>query len=460
MRWRHLAGLWAGLVFAAVGAQAADASATGPAPKGRLLGSMTWVEARAALTPQTVVVIPLGAESKEHGPHLPLDTDFRQAEFFKQRVLAEADVVVAPTLNYGFYPAFVEYPGATSLSLAVSRDMVLEVVQGLARFGPRRFYVINVGVSTNRPLAQVRARLAAEGIALAYTDLTGPAVRALERQVETQQEGTHADEIETSIMLDIAPSAVDMRKATVDYMPGQAKVRGPMTLDAKSPLYNASGIYGDATRATPAKGRVLTDGMTRILLDEIAALRQAPLPTRLERQFVNGSLVSAADPAASFTVDKAFHYVGGQRIDLFKIAGAEQHFFIDAAPSGAIRRFYWLQFEQFHLDNDKVYNYAGITQQPVTLGRLPFMGDVRVSPNYFTMDDRPGSDSKAAETFLRAQGLGLDGSFVTLRMFHLPDASRRKELMVIYGERLLPDADAGAVKAAITGRAQAGMEMR
>ena len=173
----RLLALIAVVVVALPGAFAAD----GAAPKGRLLARMNWVEARSALTPQTVVVIPLGAESKEHGPHLPLDTDFRQAEYFKQRVLAAADVVIAPTLNYGFYPAFVEYPGSTSLSLAVSRDMLVEIVRGIARFGPRRFYVINIGVSTNRTLAQARALLELEGIALAYLDLTGPTVRALER---------------------------------------------------------------------------------------------------------------------------------------------------------------------------------------------------------------------------------------------------------------------------------------
>ncbi|XHS76500.1 creatininase family protein [Burkholderiaceae bacterium UC74_6] len=421
---------------------------------------MSWVEARAALTPQTVVVIPLGAESKEHGPHLPLNTDFRQAEYYKQRVLAAADVVVAPTVNYSFYPNFVEYPGATSLSLGVSRDMLLEIVRGLASFGPRRFYVLNTGVSTNRPLAQVRARLAAEGIALAYLDPIGPRVKATESQVETQQEGAHADEIETSMMLDIDASIVDMSKATVEYLPRKANARGIWSLDPKSPLYNPSGIYGDATRATAAKGRFINDAKVRVMLDDIEALRRAPLPVRLERQFVNGSLVSANDPAASFTVNKDFHYIGGQRIDLFKLAGAEQHFFVDVSPGNSIRRFYWLQFEQFHPDNDKVYNYAGIVQQPVPLGRLLFMGDVRVSPNYFTMDDRPGSDSKAAENFLRSLGLNIDGTFVTLRLFHLTDASRRKELMVIYGERLMPDTDASAVKAQIIERAQTGMELR
>jgi creatinine amidohydrolase len=260
------------LVFAANTAAAADE----PAPKGRLLSRMSWVDAKAVLTPETVVVIPVGAESKEHGPHLPLDTDFRQAEYFKNRILVEADVVIAPTMNYSFYPAFVEYPGSTSLSLLVARESLLDVIRGIAKFGPRRFYVINIGVSTNRPLAQASALLAREGISLRYLDLTGPTVRALEKQVETQERGTHADEIETSMMLAIDPSVVDMKKAVVEYMPGAST--GVLSLDPKNPRYNASGVFGDATLATVAKGRIVVDGMTRIIKDEIEELRRAALP--------------------------------------------------------------------------------------------------------------------------------------------------------------------------------------
>jgi creatinine amidohydrolase len=40
-----------------------------------------------------VVVIPVGGQSKEHGPHLPLGPDFIQAEYFKNRVLFESDVL-------------------------------------------------------------------------------------------------------------------------------------------------------------------------------------------------------------------------------------------------------------------------------------------------------------------------------------------------------------------------------
>jgi len=50
------------------------AAALLPAPgseaPGVLLEDLTWVQAEKALTPAAVVVLPLGAESKEHGPHL------------------------------------------------------------------------------------------------------------------------------------------------------------------------------------------------------------------------------------------------------------------------------------------------------------------------------------------------------------------------------------------------------
>src|SRR5262249_26392853 len=155
------------------------------------------------------VVLAIGAAAKEHGPHLPLETDYVIAQHLLGRVVASADVVAAPTISYSFYPAFVEYPGSTNVSLSVARDMLCDVVRSIARHGPRRFYVVNAGVSTNRVLAEAKGLLAVEGILLAYSDDFSPAMLALSATVETQQEGTHAEELETSMMLAIAPTRVD-----------------------------------------------------------------------------------------------------------------------------------------------------------------------------------------------------------------------------------------------------------
>ena len=132
------------------------------------------------------------------------------AEYFKQRVLAAAPVVVAPTINYSYYPAFLEYPGSSSVSLDTARAMIVEIVHSLAHYGPQRFYVINTGISTLRPLAAAASELSKERILLRYLDFTKE--DPVEKEVR-QSEGTHADEIETSMMLYIAPQIVRMDKA-------------------------------------------------------------------------------------------------------------------------------------------------------------------------------------------------------------------------------------------------------
>jgi len=255
---------------------AAPAAPTSPQRSGILLQDLTWKEAETALTPDAVVVIPIGAQAKEHGPHLMLRNDFTIAEYLKRRVLERSAVIVAPTLNYHYYPAFVDYPGSTTLRLETARDMAVDICRSLARFGPRRFYALNTGVSTVRALTPAVEILAAEGILLRFTNIS-TIVEDVEKKVQQQEGGTHADELETSMMLYIDPQSVDMKKAVKDYHPGESPLsRVP---DPKR-TYSASGIYGDATLATREKGRVIVEAMVERLLQEIADLRKTAMPAR------------------------------------------------------------------------------------------------------------------------------------------------------------------------------------
>lgn len=245
--------------------------------RGVLLEDLTWVEAERILNPDTVVVIPLGAAAKEHGPHLKLKNDWLIAEYLKKQVLAQSNVVVAPTINYHFYPAFVEYPGSTTLRLETARDLIVDICKSFARYGPRRFYVLNTGVSTVRALQPAVEALAKEGLVLRYTDLlkiTGP----VEKAIGQQEGGTHADEIETSIMLYIAPTTVDMKKAAKDYHPGTA--RGLTRKPNGEGVYSPTGIYGDATLATREKGEQVIKALITGILKEIEDLRQIAVATQ------------------------------------------------------------------------------------------------------------------------------------------------------------------------------------
>jgi creatinine amidohydrolase len=247
-----------------------------PGARGVLLENLTWVEAEKLLKPETVVVIPLGAAAKEHGPHLKLKNDFLISEYLKNRTLEKADVVIAPTINYHFYPAFVEYPGSTSLRLETARDLVIDICKSLSRYGVRRFYILNTGISTLRALKPAAEMLAADGILMQYTDLikhTG----AVEKAIGKQEGGTHADEIETSMMLYIAPDSVDMKKAVKDYHPS----KGRLTRDPnnKEGTYSATGIWGDPTLATREKGRKVMEALVTGIVKDIEDLRSGSLPS-------------------------------------------------------------------------------------------------------------------------------------------------------------------------------------
>src|ERR1043166_3430464 len=112
--------------------------------------------------------------------------------------------------------------------------MVGDICRTLARYGPKRFYVINTGVSTVRALRPAAELLAADGIVMRFTDLKVP--EPVEATIKKEEGGTHADEIETSMMLYIAPQSVDMSKAVKDYHPdngGRGLTRNP----------NGDGVY-------------------------------------------------------------------------------------------------------------------------------------------------------------------------------------------------------------------------
>jgi len=244
-------------------------------PKGIRLADINWQQATDVLRPETVVVIPLGAGSKEHGPHLKLGNDAVLADYLTRRVLEASEVVVAPPLQYHFFPAFIEYPGSISLTLDTARDLTTEAALSLSSYGPRRFYVLNTGVSTVRALAPAVEMLAADGIVMRYTDIL-KALGPTEKAIAKQEGGTHADEIETSMILYISPGDVDMGKAVKDYHPGT----GSLTRDQKAEgkTYSPTGVFGDATLATKEKGRIVTEALVDAILKELEELRKAPPP--------------------------------------------------------------------------------------------------------------------------------------------------------------------------------------
>lgn len=153
------------------------------------------------------------------------------------------------------------------------------------------------------------------------------------------------------------------------------------------------------------------------------------------RQVHGQTIISTEWPAAEFTFGKDFRYVGGQRINLYGNAEAEQHLFVKGGTSGTVERFYMVQFEHFLPTNTLTYDYA--PERTTDIGGLEFIYDVKSWPDYAAMEmEDPASDGAAFARLLAQHSLAFPKKAARVRMFHLPTADRRTELMIIFGEAL------------------------
>lgn len=225
-----------------------------------LVARLSWDRVAARIEAGAAAVLPIGAGAKEHGLHLPMDTDRIQADWLAGIIANTIDALVWPTLTYGYYPAFVSYAGSVSLSSKTFSAMVREIVQGLATYGVRPVLVVDTGLSTLQPVAKAIATSGHAHITHHLRVHEGPRYRAAARSQE-QSEGSHADELETARMLALTPDFVAMEKAAPSP-PRKGGADGPLSpIDPNSPNYSPSGSWGDPTLATREKGEALLEAM-------------------------------------------------------------------------------------------------------------------------------------------------------------------------------------------------------
>jgi creatinine amidohydrolase len=87
-------------------------------------------------------------------------------------------------------------------------------------------------------------------------------------QLQEQPYGSHADEMETSLMLAIAPELVDMARATPSPVSGAGPSPGALSPDdPTSPNYSPSGSFGDPTLASADKGSRLLAAILEDLME-------------------------------------------------------------------------------------------------------------------------------------------------------------------------------------------------
>lgn len=156
---------------------------------------------------------------------------------------------------------------------------------------------------------------------------------------------------------------------------------------------------------------------------------QTPPP---ERTVTGNVVVSQHDPAVRIALPKQAVYLGAERFVLYGVADCEIHVFVEADAQRVVKRLYWIQFEGYLPSTPgAVYGYK--FERTLELGGMRFDVRPRFGPS---QPAKEGSDAAKVQEMLHAHGYTEPAGMMNVRLVHLTDATKRRELMVIYAEDL------------------------
>jgi hypothetical protein len=156
---------------------------------------------------------------------------------------------------------------------------------------------------------------------------------------------------------------------------------------------------------------------------------------RPERTVEGSAITSQRDPAVRIGLPISAQYVGADRFVLFGIADCELHALVEADGHKTVERLYWVQFEQY-LPTRPELHHTYDSPRHTTLGGWGFYVDTWVRSKSETTET--GSDLEHIAALIEAKGYHLPQGMMYVRLVHLLDEQKRKELMIIYAEDLRP----------------------
>lgn len=206
------------------------------------LADATWTE----VPRRPVVLVPLGS-TEQHGPHLSFATDTVIAAAVAHAAAPRIEgilgqpVLVAPALPYGASGEHQGFPGTVSIGHDALRLVLIEMIRSLATWADRIVLVNGHGGNLATVTAAVRQMLDEQH-----------QVSAVMCALETPSDA-HAGHDETSVMLHLAASAVDMSRAVAGNTDPLPAILPDLVAAGVCPV-SPNGILGDPTRATAEDG--------------------------------------------------------------------------------------------------------------------------------------------------------------------------------------------------------------
>lgn len=224
---------------------------------------LTAEELRAKAATDAIVVLPV-ASIEQHGPHLPVGVDTILCSGVCKAAAERADdvdVVVAPTLWCGMAEHHMAFGGTFTFDIPTYRAVLLSFLKSIERHGFHRVLIVNghggniAALTAFLPDFARETRLHVE--ATTYFMLAQDAFPPL---LEDQKGVQHACEVETSMMMVLAPGSVREPRlpeafGARDGLPGRPTVSSHRSFREMT----ETGVIGDARRATPQKGQACLD---------------------------------------------------------------------------------------------------------------------------------------------------------------------------------------------------------
>lgn len=263
------------------------------------LSTRDFAEARNwGLVAQTVAVLPVAAV-EQHGPHLPLSVDATLLQGVMDAALpllpADLPVLFLPPQSVGLSTEHRSYPGTLTLSPATLIALWCELGECVARAGIKKLLLLN-GHGGNPGAMDIVARELRQRCGLlvyssSWFSLPLPEAVSAQFSAREHRFGIHGGEIETSMMLHLAPELVHMEHARDWRSTSQDRAeRYPILGNGKSAKmgwamedYHPAGAVGNAAAATAERGRAVVQAAAEALAQLLAELHALPLTTLVSK---------------------------------------------------------------------------------------------------------------------------------------------------------------------------------
>jgi creatinine amidohydrolase len=218
----------------------------------RRLKDMRPLEVAALIERDPRLIVPVGT-CEQHGPHMPIGCATIVAERLAADLSAEFGVLLGPTIEYGVNVVSERgFAGNASMRKKTLHRLLNDLIDTWESTGIREFILFTA--HEHDPHLEALSTLVTSGARVRAVDIFSVDVSDL---LEGQSEHMHGDEVDTSLMLFIAPQLVAMDLAQ-DYMMSRDEVRryrrGWLRVPRGSP-----GSIGRPSLASAEKGRAIYD---------------------------------------------------------------------------------------------------------------------------------------------------------------------------------------------------------